>query len=108
MSKMRNPFETADDEIEPAPVPLDLSNFAPKRADQPTAREIRDVETVSSSHGFAGIRRPRRRRGPPREPWTIRAPRSLRDSIEAIGERLDIRDDDVIQMLLDSYNSTQR
>ena len=107
MSKMRDPFESDQDDTNSRGPDLDLSNFAPKRVEVPRPAAVRDIEAISSTNGFATMRPgTRRRRGPVRHPWTIRAPIELRREIEALGEQMDIRDDDVIRILLDHYRAT--
>ena len=107
MSRMKDPFEaeTADNQsIERA---VDLSSFSPQRATVPRQDAIRDIEAISATNGFVTTRpTARRRRGPIRHPWTIRAPVDVRREIESLGETLDLRDDDVIRLLLNHYKST--
>lgn len=108
MSKMRDPFDDEDpQDVSTEQQPIDLSSFTPQKAAIPRTTAIREIEAISESNGFAASRpTSRRRRGPVRHPWTIRAPIELRHEIEALGEALDLRDDDVIRLILNHYRQT--
>lgn len=107
MSRMKDPFETDPVDNQPTEPAIDLSSFSPQRAPVPRPDAIREIEAISANNGFVAARpAARRRRGPIRHPWTIRAPVELRREIESLGETLDLRDDDVIRLLLDHYKAT--
>jgi hypothetical protein len=104
---MRDPFETNEnDNSQPADTKLDLSSFKPKVVPLPNRAEMRDIEEISAQNGFRS-QQPKqnhqRGKAPPRDPWTVRISDALKKDLQRLGIDLDLRDDDVFQILYSVY-----